>query len=119
MAVKAVVPGLWQVSLGFVNAFILEGDDGLILVDTGIAGSAGKILEAVRAISREPGQIRRILVTHCHRDHAGSLAELERLTRAPAAMHAEDAAMARAGKAKRPLHPAPGCRNAILGGLLV
>src|SRR3954470_2187920 len=54
MSSKLIVPGLWEVSLGFVNAFLLESDDGLALIDTGVADSSGKILEAVRAIGRDP-----------------------------------------------------------------
>src|SRR5262249_7730031 len=96
------------------NAFIVEGDNGLIVVDTGIPGKAATILDAVRAIGREPAEIRQILVTHCHSDHAGSLAELKRLTGATAAMHTEDAAMVRAGKSMRPLTPAPGLLNGLI-----
>ena len=119
MSAKVVVPGLWEVSLGFVNAFLLESDNGLALIDTGIAGSAEKILDAVRATGRAPGDVRHILVTHCHGDHAGSLADLKRLTGAPATMHREDAAMVRAGKALRPLTPAPGLIQGILGRLIL
>jgi glyoxylase-like metal-dependent hydrolase (beta-lactamase superfamily II) len=119
MAATVVVPGLWEVSLGFVNAFLLETDNGLALIDTGVKGSAEKILEVVRATGRAPADIRHILVTHCHSDHTGSLAELKRLTGASAAMHPVDAAMVRAGKTSRPLTPAPGLINGILGRLLL
>src|SRR5271157_1897197 len=114
MAVKEVVPGLWQVPLGYVNAFLFDTGDGLALIDTGIPGSSPKILEAVRAIGREPAAIRDILVTHCHSDHAGSAAEMKRLTRAAATMHPTDAEMVRAGKAKRPLTQTPGLLNAFI-----
>jgi glyoxylase-like metal-dependent hydrolase (beta-lactamase superfamily II) len=119
MSAKVVVPGLWEVSLGFVNAFLLETDNGLALIDTGVAGSAEKILDAVRATGHAPADIRHILVTHCHSDHAGSLAELKQLTGAPATMHPEDAAMVRAGKPRRRLTPAPGLINGVLGRLLL
>src|SRR5208337_5068330 len=99
MAVKEVVPGLWQVPLGYVNAFLFDTGDGLVLIDTGIPGSSPKILEAVRAIGREPAAIRHILVTYCHSDHAGSAAEMKRLTGAPATMHPTDAEMVRTGEA--------------------
>jgi glyoxylase-like metal-dependent hydrolase (beta-lactamase superfamily II) len=114
MDARRIVPGLWQLSLGFVNAFLVDAGDGLVAVDTGIAGSAPKILEAVRSIGREPADIGHILVTHCHSDHAGSLSELKRLTGAPAAMHPIDAAMVREGRASRPLRPAPGLVNALV-----
>src|SRR5208337_2592310 len=114
MAVREVVPGLWQVPLGYVNAFLFDTGDGLVLIDTGIPGSSPKILEAVRAIGREPAAIRHILVTYCHSDHAGSAAEMKRLTGAPATMHPTDAEMVRTGKAKRPLTQTPGLLNAFI-----
>jgi glyoxylase-like metal-dependent hydrolase (beta-lactamase superfamily II) len=107
------------VKLGFVNAFLLDTGDGLALIDTGIPGSAATILEAVRSIGRGPGDIRQIVVTHCHSDHSGSLAELKRRTVARAAMHPIDAAMVREGKALRPLRPAPGLINAFVCRFLV
>lgn len=114
MDANQVVPGLWGVKLGFVNAFLLVTGDGLTLIDTGIAGSGPQIVEAIRAIGRQPADVRQILVTHCHSDHAGSLAELKQLTGAPAVMHPTDAAMVREGKAIRTLKPAPGLLNALV-----
>jgi glyoxylase-like metal-dependent hydrolase (beta-lactamase superfamily II) len=111
---KQIVPGLWLVKISFVNAFLLDVGGGLILIDTGIPGSAPTIVEAVRSIGRDARDIRHILVTHCHSDHSGSLAEMKRLTGATAMMHPLDAAMVRIGKAIRPLHPAPGLLNAII-----
>ena len=119
MDAKQVIPGLRQVSLGFVNVFLIDTSDGLALIDTGVAGSAPKILNAVRALGKQPSDVRLILVTHCHTDHAGSLAELKRLTGAPAAMHPIDAAMTREGKGLRPLSPAPGFFNAIVSRFMI
>src|SRR5262249_18403537 len=118
MSARQVVPGLWQVKISFVNAYLLDTGDGLTLIDTGIPGSAPKIMEAIYSIRKQPADIRRILVTHCHYDHSGSLAEIKRLTDAPAAMHLVDAAMVRMGHSRRPLKPAPGLFNAILYRLL-
>src|SRR3954469_23152807 len=114
MYTKQGVPGLWEVKIGFVNAFLLDTGDGLALIDTGIPGSPPKIQEAVRSIGRDTTDIRHILVTHCHSDHSGSLAEMKRLTGAPATIHPIDATMVREGKAKRPLSPAPGLFNAFV-----
>ena len=114
MDAKQVVPGLWLLKISFVNAYLLDTGDGLALIDTGIPGSAPKIVEGVRSCGRQPADIRHILVTHCHADHSGSLAELKRVTGAPATMHSVDAAMVHDGKARRPLSPAPGLFNAFL-----
>lgn len=119
MKATPIKPGLWKLSLGFVNAFLLDSGDGLTLIDTGVADSAPRIAEAIRSIGKDVRDVRRIAVTHCHSDHAGSLAAMKRLTGAPAIMHAEDASMVREGQAIRPLHPAPGLLNAFVHRFLV
>jgi len=121
MSVERVAPGLWQVKIRFVNAFILDDGrgDGLSVIDTGIPGSVPTILGAIESIGREPGDVRRIFVTHCHSDHSGSLAELKRATGAEAFMHPADAALVREGKCLRPLRPAPGLLNWFVCKFLV
>ncbi len=71
-------PNLVQITrLRFVNAYLVREEDGLTLVDTGISGTAGAILEAARAAG---APIRRLAVTHAHGDHVGSVdALVERL----------------------------------------
>jgi|TARA_Y100000310_G_scaffold341624_1_gene441392 glyoxylase-like metal-dependent hydrolase (beta-lactamase superfamily II) len=113
MSVKQIVPGLYVIPLGPVNAFLIDSD-GLTLIDTGYAKNAEKIMEAVQTIGRQPTDIRHILVTHCHPDHAGSLAALKQSTNAPAYMHPIDAAFVRTGKVPPHLKPAPGLVNNIL-----
>lgn len=107
MAIKQLVPGVYAIPLGFVNAFLIDTGE-LTLIDTGVPGSAEKILQAVRELGKQPTDIRHILVTHCHADHTGSLAALKAATDAPAYMHPADAALVREGRAARPMQPAPG-----------
>jgi glyoxylase-like metal-dependent hydrolase (beta-lactamase superfamily II) len=97
MNVKQIVPGLYAIPLDGVNAFLIDSDE-LTLIDTGVMNSTDKILEVVQAIGRKSSDLRHILVTHCHPDHAGSLAELKRRTGALAYMHPVDAAITRTGK---------------------
>jgi glyoxylase-like metal-dependent hydrolase (beta-lactamase superfamily II) len=53
------------------NCFLLTEDDGsATLIDTGLPGSASAILEQARRLGTP---IRRILLTHAHTDHVGSL----------------------------------------------
>jgi glyoxylase-like metal-dependent hydrolase (beta-lactamase superfamily II) len=55
---------------GFVNSFLVEDEDGLTVIDTMIPGSAKGIV----AGAEEHGMpIARILLTHAHQDHIGSL----------------------------------------------
>src|SRR3954447_1721739 len=56
-----------------INAYLVEEDDGLTLVDTAIPRSG----KAIRAAAEELGRpITRIALTHAHGDHVGSLDEL-------------------------------------------
>jgi glyoxylase-like metal-dependent hydrolase (beta-lactamase superfamily II) len=56
---------------GFVNAFLVDEDDGLTLIDTMIPGSSAAILKAAGG-----RPIKRIALTHAHGDHVGSLDDL-------------------------------------------
>jgi len=59
-----------------VNCYLVREDDGLTLIDAGVPGSDNAILAAARAESKS---IRRIVLTHAHADHLGSLDALHRL----------------------------------------
>jgi glyoxylase-like metal-dependent hydrolase (beta-lactamase superfamily II) len=62
---------LWQLTRwGAFSCYIVREDDGLTLVDTGLAGSGAAIMQAVQSIGLP---IIRITLTHAHGDHAGSL----------------------------------------------
>ena len=61
--------------LGMVNCFLVKEDDGLTLVDTGLAGSALRIRGAANSLG---SAIRRIVLTHAHVDHVGSVDALLR-----------------------------------------
>jgi glyoxylase-like metal-dependent hydrolase (beta-lactamase superfamily II) len=61
--------------LGMVNAYLVRDDDGLTLIDTLIGGSAGRVMAAAEA-SGAP--IVRIVLTHAHGDHIGSLDALKK-----------------------------------------
>jgi len=71
MKVTHVTDNLIQINRWhFVNAFLVREDEGFTLVDTTLGGAAGKLIEIARGSGAE---IRRIMLTHGHADHAGSL----------------------------------------------
>jgi glyoxylase-like metal-dependent hydrolase (beta-lactamase superfamily II) len=75
--------------LGMVNAYLVDEDDGVTLIDTMIGRSASMIIEAA---DTQGAPIVRILLTHAHADHIGSLDELkERLPDAEVIISTRDA----------------------------
>ena len=96
-----VTPRLWQLKLGVVNRFLLKTEDGLLLIDTGYPGSADQLFAAVRETGHDPADIRHLVLTHCHIDHAGSAAEVRQRTGARTYAHAIDVALITQGKTER------------------
>lgn len=82
-----IIPGLHQISLGFVNAFAIVHDGGITLVDAGFRGHARRILDYVARIGHQPEDVSHIIITHADYDHIGGLAELKRRTGAEVVAH--------------------------------
>jgi glyoxylase-like metal-dependent hydrolase (beta-lactamase superfamily II) len=65
----------WErANLGFVSAYVLVRAGEAAIVDTGTAGSAGRIGEALIAAGVDWPQVAHVILTHKHGDHAGSIA---------------------------------------------
>ncbi len=58
---------------GLVAAYLLPEPDGWALVETGPTSCREALLRAVAAAGVDPNEIRHVLVTHIHLDHAGGL----------------------------------------------
>jgi len=113
VALRPIVPCVYRVRTGASSAYVID-DEELTLVDTGVPGSEDRLLGAVRALGRRPEEVRHILVTHCHPDHAGSLAALRRATGAATYMHPLDAGMVARGKSMRVVQRTPGIVPRVL-----
>jgi len=105
-----IVPGVHSIdSLGMGRAYLAIDADRVTVIDTGLRGSAERVLQAVESAGRKSQDVRQIIITHHHRDHTGSLAELVERTGAQVMVHALDAAVVRGER------PPPGPSS---GGLL-
>ena len=83
-----------SLSMGMVQAYLIESEAGLVLVDAGMPGQEQTVLRCMEALERD--DLRLIFLTHAHFDHYGSASALRRLTGASIAIHRADAeAMAR------------------------
>ena len=101
---------------GIANTHIVETSRGVIVIDAGMPRQAQRIVNKIRALGHSPEEVRLILLTHGHIDHAGSAVALKRLTGAPIALHRADARLT----ATRDLKIPPGRSGAIdaAGGVL-
>jgi len=118
MKTKRVADGVCRVGLHGVNAFLIEADDGLVLVDAGLRSSPPRITEAIYSLGRLPQDVRGIIITHVHRDHVGGLAEMKRRTGADIWMHPADAALVREGRQGRPLKARPNAVSRAIVGIV-
>lgn len=112
MRFRQIIPDVYQLSLRTVNCFLLQTEDGAILVDCGMPEHGVRVLEELRAAGVET--LSHILLTHCHPDHTGGAAFLKEETAALTWAHAEDASLIEDGRALRPLQAAPGRFNQLL-----
>jgi glyoxylase-like metal-dependent hydrolase (beta-lactamase superfamily II) len=127
MDVLDVVPGLHLLPLGISNAYVWHDEGGTTLIDTGPPGSGPAIRAALRDLGLPREELRRIVLTHFHDDHAGSAAELAEWAGATVVTGGADAPFVRGDDAgpppaftpaERRLHavvaadlaPAPACR---------
>ncbi len=97
--IEQVAPGIYRLPLpldgplGSVNTYIVEGDDGIMLVDCGwdTPEAHTAFVDGLSSIGRTVGDIRAIVVTHIHPDHIGLAARLVAESRGLELMHRRDA----------------------------
>jgi glyoxylase-like metal-dependent hydrolase (beta-lactamase superfamily II) len=94
-----ILPGVHQVegvdpSPDFSTHVYLVKDKGAswTLIDTGLPGAHQAILAYLAKIKVEPTSVKKILITHLHRDHVGSLKVMIERTRARTFAHWIEAA---------------------------
>jgi glyoxylase-like metal-dependent hydrolase (beta-lactamase superfamily II) len=69
---EPVVPGVHEIQLQRVKAHAILDDEGVTLIDTGYAGSLSRIERGLAGLGRSVSDVRRVVCTHGHPDHAGS-----------------------------------------------
>ncbi|MCX5383885.1 MBL fold metallo-hydrolase [Streptomyces sp. NBC_00083] len=95
MDLVTVTPRLHMFRFPIGQAYLWVDEDGLTLVDAGDVNAAAPIEEAVRGLGLDPAAIRRIVITHGHRDHYGAAGELAARHGAEVIAHRLDAPVIR------------------------
>jgi len=97
-----VAEGVHWLEHAHVNAYLVEGDDGLTLVDAGLPSMWSLFLEAISRLGRQPSDVKALLLTHGHFDHLGIAARLHQSLGLPVLVHPGDAALAASPYSYRP-----------------
>ena len=81
-----------------INAFLLINSQGCILIDTGLPDTERKVEGALKKSGLTYSDIKLIIITHAHIDHAGNTAKIKSLSGAPVIAHRGDLAYYRGEK---------------------
>jgi glyoxylase-like metal-dependent hydrolase (beta-lactamase superfamily II) len=93
MDVVQVTSAIWMLRFAVVNAYIVRLETGFALLDTGPRDFETDVLGALARLDGAPTELHFIVLTHSHKDHAGSAAALVAATGAIVLAGAEDAAV--------------------------
>lgn len=87
-----------RLPMGWSNSYLVPAGEGVVLVDAGLYGTAGRVYRALAAHALPPDAIRLIVVTHVHLDHVGALAAIQARCGAPVMVHLIEADLLRQGQ---------------------
>lgn len=76
--------------MNMVNAFVVCAAGGCILVDAGLPNSEAKFEAILKREGLQFSDIKLLVITHAHIDHAGNAARMRELTGAPILGHTND-----------------------------
>jgi metallo-beta-lactamase class B len=92
-----VIGNVYYVGAKEVSSFLITTPAGHVLLDGGFAETAPLIAENVRRLGFKLEDVKLLIGSHAHSDHAGGFAELKRLTGAKLLATEADAAMLEKG----------------------
>lgn len=98
---RRVYGNTWYVGTCGLTALLLTSEQGHVLIDGGTAQAGPLIVANIRALGFDPREVKYLLNSHEHADHAGGLAYLQAATGAPLLVREPAAATLRNGKSDR------------------
>ena len=85
------------IKLGFVNAYLVDIQNGYILIDTGINFSWEQLENELLKTGCLPKKLKLVVLTHGDFDHTGNCGILKKKYKVKVAMHKADSLMAKRG----------------------
>ncbi|WP_238543777.1 MBL fold metallo-hydrolase [Nocardiopsis alba] len=108
-----VAPGVYRLGDHVVNFYLVDTDDGLVMVDAGLPTHSAQLLDAVAWIG---GRLRAVVLTHAHPDHTGLAERARDDGGARVWVHEADAPILDDGPTSSMVHAPP--EHGLLHGLL-
>ena len=105
MIALEVVEGVHAVVHAHTNCYIVEGDDGVTLVDAGFPSTWALVERALALAGRRVEEIRGLVITHGHFDHVGFARRLQQRHGVPVWAHPGDHHLTRHPYRYRPEQP--------------
>jgi metallo-beta-lactamase class B len=88
-----IIGSVYYVGAAEITSFLITTPDGHILLDGGYAETAPQIVANIKKLGFRPEDVKYLLNSQAHFDHAGGFAELVRLTGAPLLASRADAVL--------------------------
>ncbi|MDI9239211.1 subclass B3 metallo-beta-lactamase [Lysobacter sp. LF1] len=83
----------WYIGTEGLSALLVKTDAGAVLIDGGLPQAADMLLARMRELGVAPSDLKLILHSHAHIDHAGPIAAIQRATGAQVVSNAESAVL--------------------------
>jgi glyoxylase-like metal-dependent hydrolase (beta-lactamase superfamily II) len=95
-------PHLHRIGNDIVAVYLIDTEEGVTIVDAGLAGQFRDLTAELDSIGRSPRDIRGVVLTHGDTDHIGFAERLRREHGVPVYVHRADAARARGEVKSKP-----------------
>lgn len=92
---RHVAPGVHRLEHAYVNCYLVEADHGITLVDAAFPATWPILGRALRALNREPTNVKALVLTHAHFDHLGFARRVQEEWGVPVWAHAAEEYLAK------------------------
>ena len=75
-----VVPHVYYVGNKYVGSYLLDTNQGLVLIDVALQETAYLLFESIRKVGFDPKNIKKVLISHGHVDHCGAARKVQEYT---------------------------------------
>jgi metallo-beta-lactamase class B len=89
----ALADHTWYIGTAGLSVVLVTTPRGAVLIDGGLPQAADLVLQRMKELGVQPGDLKLILNSHAHIDHAGPLAQVKRETGAKLVLSAESAVL--------------------------